>query len=389
MLFNMDLEQDEFTVGKNIKIFGVGGAGGNAVNAMIHFDLKGVEFIVANTNISDLQISNAKSKLQLGKKLTKGLGAGSNPEVGRKAAEESKDEIMGHLDGAELVFIAAGMGGGTGTGAAPVIAHLAKEMGILTIGIVNRPFKMEGKKRMINAEKGIQKLKESVDTIIVVPNEKLREEYPHMTVRDAFREADTILYQAAKAISDIINFSGYMNVDFADVRTVTQNRGFALMGTGTSEGENRAVNAAREAMSNPLLADIELENAAGLLINITAGEDFKMDEFEEITEVIVQKAGDEGDIITGLIFDKEIEGKIRVTLIATGLESNESKRPQIEVIKTEKKSSGADISDLLKSLQKDNNFEKKRPYQSPSTLNHQENKAPKMDLPSFMRKFQN
>ncbi|MCD4818241.1 MAG: cell division protein FtsZ [Candidatus Cloacimonetes bacterium] len=385
----MDLEKDEFTVGKNIKIFGVGGAGGNAVNAMIHFDLKGVEFIVANTNISDLQISSAKSKLQLGKKLTKGLGAGSNPEVGRKAAEESKDEIMGHLDGAELVFIAAGMGGGTGTGAAPVIAHLAKEMGILTIGIVNRPFKMEGKKRMINAEKGIQKLKESVDTIIVVPNEKLREEYPHMTVRDAFREADNILYQAAKAISDIINFSGYMNVDFADVRTVTQNRGFALMGTGTSEGENRAVNAAREAMSNPLLADIELENTAGLLINITAGEDFKMDEFEEITEVIVQKAGDEGDIITGLIFDKEIEGKIRVTLIATGLESSESKRPQIEVIKTDKKSSGADISELLKSLQKDNNFEKRKPYQNPATLNQQENKAPKMDLPSFMRKFQN
>ncbi len=351
---------------------------------MIMHDLQGVEFIVSNTDINDLNKSLAQLKLQMGRKITKGLGAGADPEIGRKAAEESKEEILHHLEGSEMVFIAAGMGGGTGTGAAPYIAQMAKEMGILTIGIVNRPFRVEGKKRMVNAEKGIQKLKESVDTLIVIPNEKIKDEFRTVTVWESFKKADFILYEAAKAVSDIINFSGFINVDFADVRTVTQNRGLAIMGTGQAEGENRAVNAAVAAMSNPLLEDVDLANAGGLLINITAGEDFKMEEFEEINQVIVEKAGDEGDIITGLVFDDKMDGIIRVTLIATGLEEAGSKVYEIETLKKDSKKDQDDLSDVLQRLRNKDSFELRK---QPEQKKPKQNQAP--GIPSFMRQFTN
>lgn len=315
----IEFDEKPAQIGTNIKIIGVGGAGGNAVNTMIENDLFGVEFIAANTDMSDLVKSKANMKLQLGKKLTRGLGTGANPDLGSRSAEESKDEIMSHLDGADMVFIAAGMGGGTGTGAAPIIAKIAREMGILTLGIVTTPFPFEGKKRKSNAEEGMQNLSEFVDTLIVIPNSKLCEIYSDLSLVEAFERADNVLYEAAKAISDIINVSGLVNVDFADVKTVMQNMGFALMGTGASEGDNRAVMAAKAAINNPLLSDISLHGCQSLLINITAGKDIKMSEFEEVTSVIVNETGSGANIIMGIIIDPNMINKVSVTLIATGL----------------------------------------------------------------------
>lgn len=315
----IEFDEKPAQIGTNIKIIGVGGAGGNAVNTMIENDLFGVEFIAANTDMSDLVKSKANMKLQLGKKLTRGLGTGANPDLGCRSAEESKDEIVSHLDGADMVFIAAGMGGGTGTGAAPIIAKIAREMGILTLGIVTTPFPFEGKKRQSNAEEGMQNLSEFVDTLIVIPNSKLCEIYADLSLVEAFEKADNVLYEAAKAISDIINVSGLVNVDFADVKTVMQNMGYALMGTGTSEGDNRAVMAAKAAINNPLLSDISLHGCQSLLINITAGPDIKMSEFEEVTSVIVNETGSGANIIMGIIIDPNMINKVSVTLIATGL----------------------------------------------------------------------
>lgn len=310
-------------LGTNIKIIGVGGAGGNAINTMILNELGGVEFIAANTDSGDLTKSRANMKMQLGKKLTRGLGTGANPETGSRSAEESKDEIKGHLEGADMIFLAAGMGGGTGTGAAPIIAKIAREMGILTLGIVTRPFPFEGRKRAENAENGIRHLREYVDTLIVIPNEKLCEIYGQSTLSAAFDQADNVLYQAAKAVSDIITITGYINVDFADVKAVMQNMGFALMGTGSAEGENRAINAARSAIDNPLLNDISLAGCQSLLLNITAGPDILMSEFEEVSNVIVNETGKNANIIMGTIFDENMAGKISVTIIATGLSKEE------------------------------------------------------------------
>ena len=273
-----------------------------------------------NTDGSDLAKSSANMKLQLGKKLTRGLGTGANPEIGSRSAEESKDEIKSHLEGADMVFIAAGMGGGTGTGAAPVIAKIAREMGILTLGIVTSPFPFEGKKRADNAEHGIKNMKEYVDTLIVIPNAKLSEIYSTITLEDAFNKADNILFEAAKAVSDIINVTGYMNVDFADVKAVMQNMGYALMGSGVGEGENRAITAARAAIDNPLLRDLDLQGCQSLLLNITAGHDILMSEFEEVNNVIVNETGKAANIIMGVILDDTMVGKINVTIIATGLE---------------------------------------------------------------------
>lgn len=319
----IEFDEKPAQIGTNIKIVGVGGAGGNAINTMIQNNLFGVEFIAANTDSSDLSKSRANMKLQLGKKLTRGLGTGANPEIGSRSAEESKDEIKAHLDGADMVFIAAGMGGGTGTGAAPVIAKIAREMGILTLGIVTSPFPFEGKKRSENATHGIHHLREYVDTLIVIPNEKLCEIYPGLTVIEAFHKTDGVLFEAAKAVSDIINVNGYVNVDFADVKTVMQNMGYALMGTGVAEGENRGINAARAAIDNPLLSDVNLQGCQSLLLNITAGPDILMSEFEEVSNVIVNETGKAANIIMGIIMDENLMGKISVTLIATGLNKEE------------------------------------------------------------------
>ncbi|MEX1257042.1 MAG: cell division protein FtsZ [Gemmatimonadota bacterium] len=310
----------------HMKVVGVGGAGGNAVNRMVDEDLEGVEFISANTDAQALKGSRANITIQLGKKLTRGLGAGARPEIGRQAVSESEEEIRRALEGADLVFVTAGMGGGTGTGAAPIIGEIARGMGALTIGIVTRPFAFEGKKRMRQAEQGLAELKRCVDTMIVVPNDRLLSVVGKgTTFKDALKKADEVLLHATQGISDLIRVTGEVNVDFADVRTVMACRGPALMGSGFGEGENRAVEAAQEAVSSPLLDDVSIKGARGVLINITGGMDLAIDEVTQISTIIQEEAGDEAEIIFGAVHDPELEGKIRVTVIATGFGSAEDR----------------------------------------------------------------
>ena len=304
-----------------MKVVGVGGAGGNAVNRMVDEDLEGVEFITANTDAQALKGSRAQVTLQIGKKLTRGLGAGARPEVGRQAIAESQDEVRRVLEGADLVFITAGMGGGTGTGAAPIIGEIAREMGALTIGIATKPFSFEGKKRERQAEQGLAELRRTVDTLIVVPNDRLLSVVPRGTsFRDALKKVDEVLLHATQGISDLIRVSGEVNVDFADVRTVMACRGPALMGSGYGEGDNRAQEAAQEAVSSPLLDDVSIKGAQGVLINITGGMDLAIDEVHQISTIIQEEAGDEAEIIFGAVHDPELEGQIRVTVIATGFD---------------------------------------------------------------------
>ncbi|MGH7477373.1 MAG: cell division protein FtsZ [Longimicrobiales bacterium] len=303
-----------------MKVVGVGGGGGNAVNRMVDEELEGVEFININTDSQALKTSRAQIKIQIGKKLTRGLGAGARPEIGRQAIEESREEVQRALDGADMVFVTCGMGGGTGTGAAPMIAEIAREMGALTIGIVTRPFMFEGKKRMRQADQGLTELKRAADTMIVVPNERLLSVCGKGTsFRDALKKADEVLLHATQGISDLIQVTGEVNVDFADVRTVMASRGAALMGTGFGTGENRAVEAAQEAISSPLLDSVSIEGAAGVLINITGGLDLTIDEVTTIASIIQEAAGEEAEIIFGAVHDATLEGEVRVTVIATGL----------------------------------------------------------------------
>lgn len=385
-MLEIDLNHDETPIGTVIKIIGVGGAGGNAVNTMIENELGGVEFIVANTDIKDLKKSNAQQKLQLGKEATNGLGTGANPALGRKSAEESREEIKRVITGTNMLFIAAGMGGGTGTGAAPFIAQLAREMDILTIGICNRPFSWEGKKRMQNADQGILKFSDSVDTLMVVPNERIEEIYPDLTVVDAFKKADNILYDAAKAITDIIHSSGYINVDFADVKTVMKNRGLAVMGCGVADGEDRAKNAAEAAMNNPLLANVSLSNAKGVLINVTAGLDFKMNEIKQVSEAIVNVTGEDGDIFCGLINDETMEGKVSVTFIGTGLESPDSRTLEFESIHMNKDEEKAELDSTLNRIRNSDNMklDKNEDRKVESTKSNMQ-----MEVPAFLRRFSN
>ncbi|MDQ3557478.1 MAG: cell division protein FtsZ [Gemmatimonadota bacterium] len=306
-----------------MKVIGVGGGGGNAVNRMIDEDLEGVEFISVNTDAQALKLSKSGIKIQIGKKLTRGLGAGARPEMGRGALEENADEIRKVLEGADLVFITAGMGGGTGTGAAPLIGSMAREMGALTIAIVTRPFLFEGKKRMRQAEQGLEELKRAVDTMIVVPNERLLAVVGKGTsFKDALKKADEVLLHATQGISDLIRVTGEVNVDFADVRTIMSNRGAALMGTGFGQGENRAMEAAQEAISSPLLDNISIQGAAGVLINITGGMDLAIDEVTTISSIIQDAAGDEAEIIFGAVHDSSLKEEVRVTVIATGFEKD-------------------------------------------------------------------
>jgi len=305
-----------------MKVVGIGGAGGNAVNRMIDEELEGVEFISINTDSQALKSSRAQVTLQVGKKLTRGLGAGARPEVGRQALAESEEDVRRALEGADLVFVTAGMGGGTGTGAAPMVAEIARDMGALTIGIITRPFSFEGKKRERQADQGLTELRRCVDTMIVVPNDRLLAVVPKGTsFRDALKKADEILLHATQGISDLISVTGEINVDFADVRTVMASRGPALMGSGFGEGENRAQEAAQEAISSPLLDKVSIAGARGVLINITGGMDLAIDEVTEISSIIQEGAGDEAEIIFGAVHDPDLEGKIRVTVIATGFDS--------------------------------------------------------------------
>lgn len=309
-------------IGAKIKVIGVGGGGCNAVNTMIKSGLTGVEYIVANTDAQALNANLAETKIQLGSEITKGLGAGANPEIGRKAALEDYDKINEALEGADMVFITAGMGGGTGTGAAPVIAKLAREMGALTVGVITKPFGFEGKKRMRQAENGIKELKECVDSLITIPNQKLLTLAGEtLTLVETFKRADEVLLNAVQGISDLINNTGLINADFADVSTVMRNKGLALMGTGVASGSDRAIKAATAAISSPLLEDITIDGATGIIINITGSNSLSIQEANEAMTLIMEAADEEAEIIFGTVIDESMNDTIKVTVIATGLAS--------------------------------------------------------------------
>lgn len=315
-MFQLDAaESGQFAT---IKVIGVGGGGSNAVNRMIEADLQGVQFVAMNTDAQALQASNASHKLQLGTKLTRGLGAGSDPDIGKKAAEESREEVKGLIQGADMVFITAGMGGGTGTGGAPVVADIAKETAALTVAVVTKPFVFEGKRRMAQAERGIAELQDKVDTLIVIPNNRLLDiGDKKTTMLDAFRMADDVLRQGVQGISDLITVPGLINLDFADVRTIMTNAGSALMGIGRATGEDRAQKAARQAVASPLL-EASIEGARGILLNITGGSNLGLFEVNEAAEIIAEAADPEANIIFGAVIDETLQDEIKVTVIATG-----------------------------------------------------------------------
>lgn len=319
-MLEFDFDMENFA---QIKVIGCGGGGSNAVNRMIAGGVKGVEFITVNTDAQALHLSHAEIKLQIGEKLTRGLGAGANPEIGKKAAEESREMIENALRGADMVFVTAGMGGGTGTGAAPVIAEIAKELGALTVGVVTRPFTFEGRKRAMQAEAGIAALKEKVDTLIVIPNDRLLEIVDKNTpMLEAFREADNILRQGVQGISDLIAVPGLINLDFADVKTIMSEKGSALMGIGIASGENRAAEAARKAISSPLL-ETSIEGAKGVLMNITGGTNLSLYEVNEAADIVSSAADVEVNMIFGAVINEELKNEIIVTVIATGFEENQ------------------------------------------------------------------
>ena len=310
----------------NIKVIGVGGAGNNAVNRMIEANVQGVDFLAANTEVQILDTSKAEKKLQLGEKLTKGLGAGAKPEIGEAAAEESKEEIMKALQGADMVFVTAGMGGGTGTGGAPIVAECAKEMGALTVAVVTKPFMFEGTVRMRNANSGIEYLKEKVDTIIIVPNERLLQAVDKkVSIQDAFRMADDVLRQGVQGISDLITVPGVINLDFADVKTIMTDQGEALMGIGTASGENRAVDAAKAAISSPLL-ERTIDGAKGIIISVTGSDDLGLLEINEAAQIISDAADPDANIIWGTSINSEMGDEVRITVIATGFEDVKKKQ---------------------------------------------------------------
>ena len=316
MLFEFDSLSEQKA---KLKVVGVGGAGGNAVTRMITSGMKGVDFIAINTDAQDLDNNPSEQKVQIGKNLTKGLGAGANSNVGREAVESDKEAITTLLEGADMVFITAGMGGGTGTGAAPVISQVSRELGILTVGIVTLPFSFEGPKRMKRALDGMAEMKKACDTLIAIPNQKLMTIVDkNTTLPEAFQMADTILHQAAKGISDLINVQGVINLDFADVETIMKNMGEAIMGTGTASGQERAVLAAQQAISSPLLDDASIKGAQGVLVNITGGDNLTLMEANEATSIIFEEAGASANIIFGAVIDPELKDEIRVTVIATG-----------------------------------------------------------------------
>jgi len=359
-----------------IKVVGVGGAGGNAVNNMIREGIEDVEFIVANTDAQALRASLAPIKIQLGTTITRGLGAGGNPEVGKKSAIEDMEAIEEHLKGADLVFVTAGMGGGTGTGAAPVIASIAKDLGALTVAVVSKPFAFEGKKRNTFADQGLKFLKEHVDTYITVHNDKILDQCKENTLFDeAFKMADDVLRQGVQGISDAINSSGVVNVDFADIRTIMSSKGMALMGIGVGHGENRDIDAADRALNSPLITDASIDGAEALLLNITCGVDFRMQEMENIALRIYEAAGEDANIFKGVVIDPNMSGEIRVTVVATGLgKSREKKSVDLESF-AEKTKSGNEIKRTLGSIRKNDHRLK-----TLSDFNEEES-----ELPAYLR----
>ena len=338
-------------------VMGIGGAGGNAINEMIESGMQGVEFIAVNTDAQDLKHSKAKSKIQIGLNLTKGLGAGAKLDIGQAAADESLNDIVNILQGANMVFIAAGMGGGTGTGAAPVGAEVAQQSGALTVGIVTKPFSFEGKRRMRQAEEGIARLAENVDTLIVIPNDRLKDVIAGAPLQEAFRNADDVLRMGVKGISDIITCPGLVNVDFADVRSVMTEAGTALLGIGIGSGRSRALEAAQAAMNSPLLEAARIDGAKGCVINITGGKDMTLEDMTSASEIIYDVVDQEANIIVGAVVDEAMEGEIQVTVIATGFETNQplnqqriknrlSNQPLYNI--SDNKDSGANIPEFLR-----------------------------------------
>ena len=353
-----------------IKVIGVGGAGNNAVNRMIDAGIKGVDFIAVNTDRQALQSSRAKTKIQIGEKITRGLGAGANPDIGAQSAEENKAEVAEVLRGADMVFVTAGMGGGTGTGAAPIVASTAKEMGILTIGVVTKPFTFEGKKRLSQAERGIESLKGKVDTLVVIPNDKLLQIIDRKTsIIEAFKMADDILRQGVQGISDLIAIPGLVNLDFADVKTIMLNQGMAHMGVGKASGENRAEDAAKEAIQSPLL-ETSIEGAKGVIINITGGEDLGLHEVNTAAELVQRSVDPEANIIFGTVTDPNMSDEIQITVIATGFETNGEPISSIGVENIVSKTWEKKINSIPASTE------------SNSSQND-------LDIPSFLRKNKN
>jgi len=336
---------DTYTENAVIKVIGVGGGGGNALEHMVTNEIEGVDFICANTDAQALRKSSATTQLQLGTDITKGLGAGANPDVGRQAALEDRERIMDVISGADMVFITAGMGGGTGTGAAPVVAQVAKEMGILTVAVVTKPFPFEGGKRLKIADAGLAELSQHVDSLITIPNEKLLAVLgKQMSLLSAFKAANDVLLGAVQGIAELITREGMINVDFADVRTVMSEMGMAMMGTGQASGENRAIEAAKHAVSSPLLEDVDLAGARGVLVNITAGLDMTIGEFEDVGNTVKEFASDDATVVVGTVIDPEMTDEIRVTVVATGLGAQSvaalavvptaaEAAPQIEIVK--------------------------------------------------------
>ncbi len=326
--------EENTNFGASIKVIGIGGGGGNAVQTMIEGGLQGVEFVVANTDRQALSANKAEGKINLGRELTKGLGAGANPEIGRRAAIESYNDIVAKLEGSDMVFVTAGMGGGTGTGGAPVVAKIAKELGALTIGVVTKPFIFEGKKRKKHADDGIRELQENVDTLIVIPNQKLLTVASERTpLLETFRRADQVLLHAVKGISDLINIRGLINLDFADIRTVMQAKGMAIMGSGLANGENRAIEAATQAISSPLLENICIDGATGIIINVTGGSDLTLWEVNEASTLITEAAHPDAEIIFGAVIDEAMQDSVSVTVIATGFGTNAVKTASEQINK--------------------------------------------------------
>jgi cell division protein FtsZ len=344
--------EENANFGACIKVIGVGGGGGNAVQTMIEGGLSGVEFVVANTDKQALHANKSEGKIQLGRELTKGLGAGANPEIGRRAAIESYNEIVSALEGADMVFVTAGMGGGTGTGGAPVVAKIAKELGALTIGVVTRPFVFEGKKRRKQADEGVKELQDNVDTLIVIPNQKLLSVSSERTpLLETFKKADQVLLHAVKGISDLINIRGLINLDFADIRTVMASKGMAIMGSGLANGENRAIEAATQAISSPLLENICIDGATGIIINVTGGSDLTLWEVNEASTLITEAAHPDAEIIFGAVIDESMGENVSVTVIATGFGTQPARTVDDQISKlhamTEAQIINAGVNQLL------------------------------------------
>jgi cell division protein FtsZ len=372
--------------GATIKVIGIGGGGGNAINNMINATLLGVDFIAANTDAQALEVSKAHTKLQLGVNITKGLGAGANPEIGRSAALEDADQIRQALDGTDMVFITAGLGGGTGTGGAPVVAQIAKELGALTVAVVTKPFNFEGRQRMKTADQGIKELKETVDTIITIPNNRLLSlAAKKATFLEMLKKADDVLLYAVKGISDLITIPGLINLDFADVKTIMGEMGMALMGTGMASGEDRATEAAQKAISSPLLEDVSISGAKGVLMNISSGLDLTIDEVQEASSLIQQEAHEDANIIWGTVLDQSAGDELRVTVIATGIgEVDVRPKPDLGVIQGSRRDDDLEIPTFLRHNRKieDNATEHSRPM-SYKDLPIDEDE---LEIPTFLRR---